>query len=104
MMNKGLEVIEAHYLFGVAPSAIHVVLHPQSVIHSFVEFVDGSLLAQIPRNAMPFPILYALSYPERLTNPFGRLDLVGVGRLEFEEVDPRGEPAVEGAGGAPGGG
>jgi 1-deoxy-D-xylulose-5-phosphate reductoisomerase len=95
MMNKGLEVIEAHFLFGVAPSAIHVVLHPQSVIHSFVEFVDGSLVAQIARNDMRFPILYALSYPERLANPFGRLDLVGVGRLEFEEVDPRRYPALQ---------
>ena len=94
MMNKGLEVIEAHFLFGVAPSKIDVLIHPQSVIHSFVEFVDGSLVAQIARNDMRFPILYALSHPDRLPNPFGRLDLVGVGHLEFQEVDPRRYPAV----------
>jgi 1-deoxy-D-xylulose-5-phosphate reductoisomerase len=94
MMNKGLEVIEAHFLFGVAPSQIDVVIHPQSVIHSFVEFVDGSLVAQIARNDMRFPILYALSYPERLPNPFGRLDLVGLGHLEFHEVDRERYPAL----------
>jgi len=94
MMNKGLEVIEAHFLFGVAPSKIDVLIHPQSVIHSFVEFVDGSLVAQMARNDMRFPILYALSHPNRLPNPFGRLDLVGVGRLEFQEVDPRRYPAL----------
>jgi len=94
MMNKGLEVIEAHFLFGVAPSKIDVLIHPQSVIHSFVEFVDGSLVAQIARNDMRFPILYALSHPDRLPNPFGRLDLVGVGHLEFQEVDPRRYPAL----------
>jgi 1-deoxy-D-xylulose-5-phosphate reductoisomerase len=94
MMNKGLEVIEAHFLFGLPPSSIDVVLHPQSVIHSFVEFVDGSLVAQISRNDMRFPILYAISHPERLPNPFGSLDLVEVGRLEFAEVDPRRYPAL----------
>ena len=94
MMNKGLEVIEAHFLFGLPPSRIDVVIHPQSVIHSFVEFVDGSLVAQISRNDMKFPILYALSHPDRLPNPFGSLDLVEVGRLEFEEVDPRRYPAL----------
>ncbi|HEU5248570.1 MAG TPA: 1-deoxy-D-xylulose-5-phosphate reductoisomerase [Thermoanaerobaculia bacterium] len=109
MMNKGLEVIEAHFLFGVAPAKIDVVLHPQSVIHSFVEFVDGSLVAQMARNDMRFPILYALSYPERLPNPFGRLDLVALGRLEFEQVDPERYPALalaraalEAGGGTPG--
>ncbi len=95
MMNKGLEVIEAHFLFGMPPAKIDVLIHPQSVIHSFVEFVDGSLVAQIARNDMRFPILYALSYPERLPNPFGRLDLVGLGRLEFHEVDPRRYPALD---------
>jgi 1-deoxy-D-xylulose-5-phosphate reductoisomerase len=94
MMNKGLEVIEAHFLFGVAPSKIDVLIHPQSVIHSFVEFVDGSLVAQIARNDMRFPILYALSHPDRLPNPFGRLDLVGLGHLEFQGVDPRRYPAL----------
>jgi 1-deoxy-D-xylulose-5-phosphate reductoisomerase len=94
MMNKGLEVIEAHFLFGMPPQRIDVVIHPQSVIHSFVEFVDGSFVAQIARNDMRFPILYALSYPERLPNPFGRLDLVGLARLEFQAVDPRSYPAL----------
>ena len=94
MMNKGLEVIEAHFLFGLPPSRIDVVIHPQSVIHSFVEFVDGSLVAQMSRNDMKFPILYAISHPDRLPNPFGSLDLVEVGRLEFEEIDPRRYPAL----------
>jgi 1-deoxy-D-xylulose-5-phosphate reductoisomerase len=94
MMNKGLEVIEAHFLFGVPPARIDVVIHPQSVIHSFVEFVDGSLVAQIARNDMRFPILYALSHPERLPNPFGRLDLVEIGHLEFQEVEPERYPAL----------
>jgi 1-deoxy-D-xylulose-5-phosphate reductoisomerase len=108
MMNKGLEVIEAHFLFGLPPGKIDVVIHPQSVIHSFVEFVDGSLVAQIARNDMRFPILYALAYPERLPNPFGRLDLVGVGSLEFQEVEPERYPAlavaraaIEAGGGTP---
>ena len=94
MMNKGLEVIEAHFLFGLPSSRIDVVIHPQSVIHSFVEFVDGSLVAQISRNDMKFPILNAISHPDRLPNPFGTLDLDEVGRLEFEEVDPRRYPAL----------
>jgi 1-deoxy-D-xylulose-5-phosphate reductoisomerase len=94
MMNKGLEVIEAHHLFGVPPQAIDVVIHPQSTIHSFVEFADGSLIAQVHRNDMRFPILYALSYPERLVNPFGRLDLLAVGTLAFEPVDSRRYPAL----------
>nr|MDQ5873354.1 1-deoxy-D-xylulose-5-phosphate reductoisomerase [Acidobacteriota bacterium] len=94
MMNKGLEVIEAHFLFGMPPDRIDVVIHPQSVIHSFVEFVDGSFVAQIARNDMRFPIAYALSYPERVRNPFGRLDLVALGRLEFQAIDPRRYPAL----------
>jgi 1-deoxy-D-xylulose-5-phosphate reductoisomerase len=94
MMNKGLEIIEAHFLFGLPAERIAVVVHPQSVVHSMVEFVDGSYLAQLGRNDMKFPILYALSYPERLRNPFGRLDLLEVGRLEFFEVEPERYPAV----------
>jgi 1-deoxy-D-xylulose-5-phosphate reductoisomerase len=94
MMNKGLEIIEAHFLFGVAPEKIAVVIHPQSVIHSLVEFVDGSYLAQISINDMKFPILYAISYPERLANPFGRLDLVDVGKLEFFDPEPERYPLV----------
>jgi 1-deoxy-D-xylulose-5-phosphate reductoisomerase len=94
MMNKGLEVIEAHFLFGLPEERIEVVVHPQSLIHSFVEFVDGSLVAQLARNDMKFPIVYALSYPERLPNAFGRLDLVALARLDFVPVEPRRYPAL----------
>ena len=94
MMNKGLEVIEAHFLFGLPGERIDAVIHPQSLIHSFVEFVDGSLVAQLARNDMKFPIVYALSYPERHPNPFGRLDLVAHSRLDFFELDPKRYPAI----------
>jgi 1-deoxy-D-xylulose-5-phosphate reductoisomerase len=94
MMNKGLEVIEAHFLFDLPGERIDAVIHPQSLIHSFVEFVDGSLVAQLARNDMKFPIVYALCYPERLENSFGRLDLVALSRLDFFEVEPRRYPAV----------
>ena len=94
MMNKGLEVIEAHFLFGLPGERIDAVIHPQSLIHSFVEFVDGSLVAQLARNDMKFPIVYALSYPERHPNPFGRLDLVALSRLDFFELDPKRYPAI----------
>ena len=95
MMNKGLEIIEAHFLFGLPAERIAVVLHPQSVIHSFVEFSDGSLIAQLAKNDMKFPIVYAMTWPERVENSFGRLDLVGVKKLEFFEVEPERYPAVE---------
>jgi 1-deoxy-D-xylulose-5-phosphate reductoisomerase len=94
MMNKGLEVIEAHFLFGLPGERIDAVIHPQSLIHSFVEFLDGSLVAQLARNDMKFPIVYALAYPERFENDFGRLDLIALSRLDFFEVDPRRYPAV----------
>lgn len=94
MMNKGLEIIEAHFLFGLPAEKIDVVIHPQSAVHSVVEFVDGSLVAQLALNDMRFPILYALAYPERVANPFGRLDLVALGRLDFYEVEPERYPAV----------
>ena len=94
MMNKGLEIIEAHFLFGMPPRRSPSSSNPQSIVHSFVEFVDGSLLAQLGVNDMKFPILYALSYPERVANPFGRLDLVALGRLDFYEVEPERYPAV----------
>jgi 1-deoxy-D-xylulose-5-phosphate reductoisomerase len=93
MMNKGLEILEAHFLFGVAPSSIEVLIHPQSLIHSMVEYCDGSVVAQMARNDMRFPILYALAYPERLSNPFGELSLAGT-RLEFSEVEPERYPAI----------
>ncbi|MGH9399270.1 MAG: 1-deoxy-D-xylulose-5-phosphate reductoisomerase [Thermoanaerobaculia bacterium] len=94
MMNKGLEIIEAHFLFGLPADRIDVVIHPQSAVHSIVEFVDGSLLAQLALNDMRFPILYALAYPQRVANPFGRLDLVALSRLDFFEVEPERYPAV----------
>jgi 1-deoxy-D-xylulose-5-phosphate reductoisomerase len=94
LMNKGLEVIEAHFLFDMPSERIGVVIHPQSVVHSFVEFVDGSVLAQLSRNDMKLPILYALCYPERFGNAVPRLDLTGSGRLDFEPIDPRRYPAL----------
>ena len=95
MMNKGLEIIEAHFLFGLAGERIAALIHPQSVIHSIVEFVDGSLVAQLARNDMKLPILYALAYPDRLPAAFGKLDLAAVRTLEFHEVEPERYPAVE---------
>ncbi len=94
MMNKGLEIIEARFLFDLPVEKIDVVVHPQSAVHSFVEYVDGSLIAQLSKNDMKFPILYALTYPDRIPSPFGRLELTALARLDFEEVDPRRYPAV----------
>ncbi len=87
MMNKGLEVIEAHHLFAMPEERIAVVVHPESRVHSLVEYVDGTLIAQLSVNDMRFPILYALAWPERLPSPFGTLDLVEVGALHFEAAD-----------------
>jgi 1-deoxy-D-xylulose-5-phosphate reductoisomerase len=87
MMNKGLEVIEARWLFGVDFDRIDVMIHPQSIIHSMVEFRDGSILAQMGIPDMRVPISYALSYPERAELPSCRLDLLRAGRLEFMEPD-----------------
>jgi 1-deoxy-D-xylulose-5-phosphate reductoisomerase len=87
MMNKGLEVIEAHHLFAMPEERIAVVVHPESRVHSLVEYVDGTLMAQLSVNDMRFPILYALAWPERLPSPFGALDLVEVGALHFEAAD-----------------
>jgi 1-deoxy-D-xylulose-5-phosphate reductoisomerase len=87
LMNKGLEVIEARWLFGVDADRIGVVVHPQSVVHSMVEFVDGSIIAQLGTTDMRLPIQYACSYPDRWTAPVPPLDLAKAGRLEFEEPD-----------------
>ena len=84
LMNKGLEVIEAHWLFGVTASQIEVVIHPQSVVHSMVELTDGSIIAQLGVTDMRLPIQYACSYPERWDAPLPPLDLARCGRLEFE--------------------
>ena len=87
MMNKGLEVIEAHWLFGAPHAAIEVVIHPQSVIHSLVEYVDGSVLAQLGHPDMRTPIAQALAYPERIATPVPALDLAQLAALSFEAPD-----------------
>ncbi len=87
MMNKGLEVIEAHWLFNAPPDAIQVVIHPQSVIHSLVQYVDGSVLAQLGNPDMRTPIAYALAYPERIEAGVAALDLLKVATLNFEAPD-----------------
>ena len=94
MMNKGLEVIEAHRLFGIAPAAIEVVVHPQSVVHSLVEYVDGSVLAQLSNPDMRTPIAQALAYPDRVDSGVSALDLVARGRLDFEALDNERFPCV----------
>ena len=108
LMNKGLELIEAHYLFGLPSDRIDIVVHPQSVIHSMVEFVDGSVLAQLGSPDMRIPIAYALAWPDRMPTPAQRLDLAAIGRLDFEEPDLERFPALrlarealEAGGGAP---
>ena len=88
MMNKGLEVIEAHWLFDAAPDDIQVVVHPQSIIHSMVEYIDGSVLAQMGNPDMRTPIAYALDWPNRIESGVEPLDLFTVGRLDFEAPDP----------------
>jgi 1-deoxy-D-xylulose-5-phosphate reductoisomerase len=94
MMNKGLEIIEARWLFDVPGSRIDVVIHPQSLVHSMVEYVDGSVIAQLSPNDMRFPILYALTHPERVATPLPGLDLTSLGMLEFIPLDPTRYPAV----------
>ena len=87
LMNKGLEVIEAHELFGTSYDQIEVVVHPQSVIHSMVEFSDGATIAQLSMPDMRLPIGYALAYPNRIGTPFGRMDWTTLTRLDFETPD-----------------
>lgn len=87
LMNKGLEVIEAHWLFAATPDQIDVVVHPQSVIHSMVEYIDGSVLAQLGNPDMRTPIAYALGYPERLESGVAALDLFKIGHFDFEAPD-----------------
>jgi 1-deoxy-D-xylulose-5-phosphate reductoisomerase len=95
MMNKGLEVIEAHHLFAMPADRIDITIHPQSIVHSMVEYVDGSIMAQLSTTDMKFPIQYALLYPERVPAPFARLDLAKMRTLEFFPVDAQRYPAVE---------
>ncbi|HSG28436.1 MAG TPA: hypothetical protein VLA34_08140, partial [Candidatus Krumholzibacterium sp.] len=88
MMNKGLEVIETARLFSLKPEQIRVVIHPQSIVHSFVEFVDGSLLAQVSRPDMRLPIQYALTYPDRVPSLAGPLDVRRMGAFDFVSLRP----------------
>jgi 1-deoxy-D-xylulose-5-phosphate reductoisomerase len=94
LMNKGLELIEAHHLFGVGPDRLDVVIHPQSVVHSLVEFIDGSMLAQLGPADMRVPIAYVLGWPDRLANSVQRLDLTAVAKLDFERPDYARFPAL----------
>jgi 1-deoxy-D-xylulose-5-phosphate reductoisomerase len=87
LMNKGLEVIEARWLFDVGAEHIDVLVHPQSIVHSMVEMIDGSVIAQLGITDMRLPIQYAFSYPERWSGPLAPLDLTAAGRLEFEPPD-----------------
>lgn len=94
MMNKGLELIEAHYLFGLPSDRIDILVHPQSIVHSMVEFIDGSVLAQLGSADMRIPIAYALAWPQRMATPARRLDLAAIARLEFEAPDLERFPAL----------
>jgi 1-deoxy-D-xylulose-5-phosphate reductoisomerase len=95
LMNKGLEVIEARWLFGVGADQIDVVIHPQSVVHSMVEFCDGSILAQLGVTDMRLPIQYAFSYPERWAGTLPRLDLVKAAQLDFLKPDHKRFPCLD---------
>ena len=88
LMNKGLEIIEARWLFDLAPAQVQVIVHPQSIVHSMVEYVDGCVIAQLGVADMGIPILYALTYPERRPTPAARLDLTRTGALTFFAPDP----------------
>ncbi|HYD09192.1 MAG TPA: 1-deoxy-D-xylulose-5-phosphate reductoisomerase [Acidimicrobiales bacterium] len=94
LMNKGLEVIEAHELFGVDYDDIDVVVHPQSIIHSMVEWTDGSTIAQLSNPDMRLPVEYALTYPQRGSTPFGRIDWATLARLDFEAPDTEAFPCL----------
>ena len=94
MMNKGLELIEAYHLFGLPSDRLEVVVHPQSVIHSLVEYRDGSVLAQLGSPDMRIPIAHTLAWPRRMDTPCQRLDLVAIGQLSFEAPDPQRFPAL----------
>ncbi len=94
LMNKGLELIEAHYLFGLPSKRIEILIHPQSVVHSMVEFIDGSMLAQLGSPDMRVPIAYALAWPERMASPAERLNLAAIRNLAFEEPDVQRFPAL----------
>ena len=94
LMNKGLEIIEAHWLFAMPFERIDVLVHPESIVHSLVEFIDGSLIAQLGASDMKLPIQYALTYPDRVAPPSTRLDLAAVGQLHFAPPDEERFPAL----------
>lgn len=94
LMNKGLELIEAHYLFPVGEERLDIVIHPESIVHSMVAYVDGSVLAQLGAPDMRTPISYALAWPQRMATPCARLDLAEIGKLTFEAPDPTRFPAL----------
>jgi 1-deoxy-D-xylulose-5-phosphate reductoisomerase len=94
-MNKALEIIEARWLFALAPEQIEVIIHPESIVHSFVEFKDGSVLAQLSPPDMRLPIQYALTYPDRVSGPARRLDWGTLRHLHFEAPDLETFPAVQ---------
>jgi 1-deoxy-D-xylulose-5-phosphate reductoisomerase len=95
MMNKGLELIEAYHLFPIPEERIEVLIHPQSVIHSLVAYVDGSVLAQMGTPDMRTPIAFTLAWPKRMATPAARLDLAELGRLTFEAPDTQRFPALQ---------
>jgi len=95
LMNKGLEVIEAMWLFGVDVDRVDVLIHPQSAVHSLVEFVDGSIMAQIGATDMKLPIQYALTYPERVPTPFGTMSLADIEDLSFSRPEPGMFPCLD---------
>ena len=95
MMNKGLEVIEAHWLFGLPPESIQVMIHPQSIVHSLVEYVDGSVIAQLSNPDMRVPIAHALGFPDRIDSGARPLELETIGQLAFERPDPARFPCLE---------
>lgn len=95
LMNKGLELIEAHWLFKLKPAQLAILIHPQSIVHSLVEMKGGSILAQLSATDMKIPIQYALTYPERMASPLPSLDLSRIGRLEFFDVDEKRYPLIK---------
>ncbi len=94
LMNKGLELIEAHHLFGLPSDRLDILIHPQSVVHSLVEFIDGSVLAQLGSPDMRVPIAFALAWPGRMATPAERLDLASISKLEFQQPDLERFPAL----------
>ena len=95
MMNKGLEVIEAHWLFNIDINKIEIVIHPQSIIHSMIEFIDGSVKAQLGLPDMKIPIQYALTYPDHLEANWGSLNFIEIGNLTFEKPDIQKFPCIK---------